>query len=169
MNAIKDLTGMKFGRLTVVRIESEHIPVSWLCKCECGKEKIVRSGNLTSGNTRSCGCLRNELVAKASKAITKHGMAKDDLRLYRIWQNMRQRCNNPKHKDYRNWGSRGIRICAEWDDFKAFYDWAMSNGYADNLTLDRINNDGNYEPSNCRWATMKEQQNNRRNNKPKES
>lgn len=136
----------------------------WLCQCDCGNEVTVSGNRLRSGNTKSCGCLRRELVSKRFKT---HGAGKT--RLYRIWRGMRQRCNNPKHKYYKNYGGRGILVCSEWDSFEAFHDWADCNGYDEsapsgNCTLDRIDSDGNYCPVNCRFVSMKEQQNNKTNN-----
>ena len=158
----KDLTGMKFGRLFVVkRVEnSKNGRAMFLCKCDCGNEKSVVGKSLINCNTSSCGCLQKNATKKSN---TKHG--KRHSRLYSIWYTMRMRCEYKKHKEYHNYGARGITVCEEWlHDFQAFYDWSMANGYKDDLTLDRKNGNGNYCPENCRWVTQKEQQNNRRNN-----
>lgn len=149
---IIDLTGRNFGKLTVLeRAENKWKLTAWLCKCECGNTCVVLSQNLRNGQTKSCGC-----------GTIKHG--KKGTRLYSIWQGMKARCNRRSHTWYKRYGGRGISICDEWvDDFQAFYNWAMANGYRDDLSIDRINNDGNYEPSNCKWSTEKEQKNNRSN------
>lgn len=147
-----DLTGQRFGRLVVV----ERAETKWLCKCDCGNTKAVLGGHLRSGDIKSCGCLQNE-------QRTKHGMR--NTRVYKIWCAMKERCYYKTHKDFKNYGGRGIIVCDEWkENFQAFYDWAMSNGYEENLTIDRIEVNGNYEPSNCRWASCKDQNNNRSNN-----
>lgn len=152
----KDLTGCKFGMLTVrefLRIDEEHGAI-WLCDCECGNTVEVSSRRLSSKNTKSCGCLRHTFKRT-------HGLS--NTRLYDIWCHTRSKCTKPNDRRYEDYGARGISVCDEWaNDFMSFYNWAMNNGYEDNLSLDRIDVDGNYEPSNCRWADDYTQTHNRR-------
>mgnify|MGYP006908855972 CR=1 FL=1 len=161
---MKDLTGQRFGNLVVIRPNGKRFnKKAWLCQCDCGNTKIIRSSNLrVDGTTNSCGCYRRE-INKTKKPGYKHGMYRT--RIYRIWQGLKWRCYYPTHVSYKYYGGRGITVCKEWlDDFFAFNTWAINNGYNDNLVIDRIDNNGNYEPDNCRWVTMKVQGNNKSNN-----
>ena len=124
----------------------------------CLNHVKVLSTHVVQGNIKSCGCLK-----KINNAVRTHGFSNPSNRLYTTWKNMNQRCTNKNIKHFKNYGGRGITVCDEWkNDFKAFYEWSIANGYMDNLSIDRINNDGNYEPSNCRWATNQEQSDNKR-------
>lgn len=170
MGAFVDLTGHRFGRLTAVRrAGSKGGCALWFCLCDCGSTVLVQSRYLRSGNTRSCGCIHSEQVAvrNLSGRTDRH----KNLRLYGVWRSMKQRCYDKKRKDFPNYGGRGIKVCDEWmHSFSAFCSWAMSNGYDKNAsymacTLDRIDPDGDYEPSNCRWVNAKQQANNRRNSR----
>lgn len=159
---IDDLTGKRFERLLVTgyagKDKGNHS--KWLCRCDCGREKIITGYNLKSGAIKSCGCLRREIAGNLNK--THDG---SNSRLYSIYRNMISRTENPKASAYDVYGGRGISICQEWrNDFAAFQKWALANGYRDDLSIDRIENDKGYFPDNCRWIKMNAQFNNRRNN-----
>lgn len=153
-----DLIGCKFGRLTVVEFDRlQNHKTYWKCVCDCGLTVIATGNNLRSGNTQSCGCLRRELAQQRGKENTEHGESHNNkTRLYGIWCGMRQRCNNPNREAYSLYGGKGVKLCEEWSSYPAFKEWAINNGYADNLSIDRIDSNGNYEPSNCRWITLSE-------------
>lgn len=158
-----NLVGQRFGRLTVIS-KAGAIGTSsmrWNCVCDCGNKTVVYGHFLKSGHTQSCGCLAFEAIGERSR---KHGMV--DTRLYSIWHGMKKRCLDANDANYFRYGGRGICICAEWQsDFKNFADWALNNGYTDELTIDRIDNDGNYCPENCRWVAPSVQCNNKSNNR----
>lgn len=157
---VADLTGQRFGKLCVIRkIGKDKYGISqWECLCDCGNLTAASISNLRNGNTTSCGCYGRQRKSDANSTHRKSGT-----RLHRIWKAMHTRCYNKNFFAYKYYGGRGISICDEWlHDFQAFHDWAIANGYADNLTIDRIDVNGNYCPGSCRWATMEEQNQNKR-------
>lgn len=176
MSAKKDLTGQRFGRLTVICDSGKRKRsfVVWRCVCDCGNIAEVKTDSLKSGNTKSCGCLHDERAIEKCKKMNDssnkyktHGMT--GTRIFRIYCGMKNRCYNKTNKDYKHYGSRGIKVCDEWlADFMAFYNWAIANGYSDELTIDRKDVNGNYAPDNCKWSTRAEQARNQRRTKNRE-
>ena len=173
-----DISGQEFGRLFTVgyagtmRSKSgRSLGPSYVCICSCGKQLIVRGASLLNGNSKSCGCMRTETLKRMGKESIQKILANPKWRghhvhdgrrteLYSHWCAMKARCNNKNSANWHSYGGRGIKVCDEWQTFPAFRDWAMANGYKDGLTIDRIDNDKGYEPSNCRWVTMKQQSRN---------
>lgn len=175
MGTFIDLTGQQFGKLTVLcRAGKDHTCVAWLCRCSCGNEKVISGATLRKGKARSCGCTMHEWL-KERKPSETHGGARTKKyagkeRLYRVWLGMRERCNNPNHNRFQDYGGRGITVCPEWNDYSVFRKWAFATGYDPNAprgkcTIDRIDVNGNYCPENCRWVDMKTQCQNQRRKK----
>ena len=166
----RQLVDQVFGRLTVLEESGrdKYGKVRWKCQCSCGNKTIiyVATGDLTTRNTTNCGCQRREKIIQRNINNTKHGQSsKNRTPLYVVWVGMNQRCFNPKHAGYHNYGGRGITICNEWLDYRIFEEWALTTGYQRNLTIERKDNDGNYEPNNCEWIPDKDQHRNKRNNR----
>lgn len=161
MGEFKDLTGQRFGRLTVIE-KAKNIGeyTTWKCKCDCGNMLITRGNSLKSGRTKSCGCYNHE-VRINQKIFLTHGMSKT--RQFVIWYHILERCHNVKDKEYKNYGGRGITVCNKWLTFEGFWE-DMQEGYSDKLTIDRIDTNKGYYKENCKWSTPTQQANNRRNN-----
>lgn len=159
---VKDISGNKYGRLTAIKYagKSKGKQTMWECLCDCGNIVIVEQQNLVGGHTKSCGCFNAEEIAKRNRT---HGDTKT--RIYRIWHDMMYRCYSEKHDSYYLYGGKGITVCKPWHNYNNFKKWALENGYSDDLSIDRIDGEKNYEPSNCRWATLIEQANNTNRNR----
>ncbi|MGO5267407.1 hypothetical protein ACTQ1D_01835 [Parafannyhessea umbonata] len=158
---MSDLEGKRFGRLTAIRCvgRNKWRDSIWECSCDCGNVTTVSEGHLKDGHTTSCGCFARE---ERSRRATRHGLLRGGKkpRTFIIWNDMKARCFNPRSVSYPRYGARGISVCDEWLDYETFNEWAMAHGYADGLELDRIDNDGPYCPSNCRWVTRSRNQRN---------
>lgn len=166
---IVDITGQRFGRLTAIKRDgTKYGQSAWICKCDCGNEKTIALQHLKNG-TKSCGCLTREVAPERGRKscigdrTRKHGDF--GTKLYMVWAAIKRRCYNNNSRYYHEYGGRGITVCDNWkDDYSCFKEWSLVNGYKEGLSIDRVDTNGNYEPSNCRWVSMLVQQNNRRNN-----
>ena len=160
-----NLAGMRFGKLIAIeRSSNKGVKTRWLCKCDCGNTAIVPTNCLRRGKSKSCGCLISDVLTERN---VRHGMY--GTRLYRVWNNMKNRCYGENNPSYERYGGRGIAVCDEWLDFNNFYDWSIKNGYKEEsnygeCTLDRIDNNGDYCPENCRWVSLGDQQRNKSSN-----
>lgn len=169
-NEAHDLIGKRYGRLTVIgRAYDQKCKTKrsrmWLCRCDCGNEVVKPTHDLNRGHAKSCGCWRKEHMEEFTEKLAgrvTHGMSRE--RIFRIWSGMIKRCEDPSCKAYKNYGGRGIKVCDEWHSLDSFVDWAHKNGYAEDRSIDRIDNDSSYGPDNCRWADILTQANNKRNN-----
>lgn len=162
MTRVKDLTGMRFGRLVVVELigKAANGKYQWKCKCDCGNYTIVKGNSLTTDHTKSCGCLEKETKREVN---TIHGLRRHPL--YKVWLNMKDRCYNPNNSHFKYYGGKGITVCNEWkDNFKLFYDWMINNGYEKGMSIDRIDNSLEYSPDNCRVIPFNKQSSNRTTN-----
>lgn len=160
MGKLIDYTGQRFGRLTVVKqMPAIKRRARWLCRCDCGAEVVEKADHLRRGHAKSCGCLRRDVMREKASTIDGHYYEK----LHGVWNGMKQRCFNKSSKDFKYYGALGVTVCQAWvEDYLAFREWALDHGYKDGLSIDRIDPFGNYEPNNCRWITIQDQQKNKR-------